>query len=97
MNQKHEEHRHEEHKHEEHGHNEEFKIIVNGKEKEWKEDKISYEQIIALAFHPVDPKVYYEVTYKRGPHQNPEGSLVPGQSVHVKSGEVFNVTPTNRS
>lgn len=78
-------------------HEKEAKIIVNGREKEWKEQKISFEQVVTLAFGSVDPNTTYTVTYKKGPEARPEGTLVKGQSVPVKTGMIFNVTATNKS
>ncbi|MDZ7652345.1 MAG: multiubiquitin domain-containing protein [Burkholderiaceae bacterium] len=39
----------------------------------------------------------YTITYARGPHQNPEGSLVAGQRVVVKDAMSFYVTVTDKS
>ncbi len=77
----------------------EFTIIVNTREKEWAEKKISYEQVVTLAFgsYSTDPNVVYTVTYTKGEEPKHEGSLVKGQSVPVKNGMVFNVTQTNKS
>ena len=77
----------------------EFTIIVNTREKEWAEKKISYEQVVTLAFgsYSTDPNVVYTVTYTKGEEPKHEGSLVKGQSEPVKNGMVFNVTQTNKS
>lgn len=78
----------------------EFTLIVNLEKKEWKEEKISYEQVTHLAFpNPPPPGVIitYTVEYERGPHQNPSGSLTKGHSVYVKDKMVFGVTETGRS
>lgn len=74
-------------------------IIVNARPKKWGEKLISFEQLVHLAFPevPPNPNRVYTVTYKKGPHENPEGSMVAGQHVHVKSGMVFNVTATDKS
>lgn len=83
-------------------HVDEFKpiaIIVNGRPKEWNERKISYEQVVKLAFPNAveNETTVYTVTYTNGPKQNEEDSMVKGDVVFVKSQMVFNVTPTNRS
>lgn len=83
-------------------HVDEFKpvtIIVNGRPKEWKERKISYEQVVKLAFpNAVDNEAtVYTVTYTNGPKQNEESSMVKGDVVFVKNRMIFNVTATNRS
>lgn len=74
-------------------------IIVNGKEKHWDKERISYDEVVKLSGEPPapGPDPGYTVTFFDGPHEKPEGSLVPGQSVKVKNGEVFVVTPTHRS
>src|ERR1035437_4943665 len=47
-------------------------IIVNTRDKEWKEKKISYKQVIELAYvnYVDNGTVEYSVTYKNGPEQN---------------------------
>lgn len=78
-----------------------FKItlIVNGRPKLWAEKMISFEQIVVLAFGTYDPKPdkVYTVTYDRGPHENPEGSMVKGNTVFVKDKMIFNATATDKS
>jgi len=73
-------------------------IFVNGREKTWQKAKISYDEIVLLAF----PNANYEssaytVTYSNGPKQNPKGSMVKGDIVFVTDKINFNVTETNRS
>ena len=81
--------------------NKEKKIIiyVNGEEKEVNKEKISYEDVIILAFGSYDSSegVTYTVTYYKGQSHHPNGVLVEGQSVMVKKGMRINVTKTNRS
>lgn len=74
-------------------------IIVNGKEKSWNEESISFEQVVKLAFasYVDNGNTSYTVTYDRGPHQNPQGIMVKGDSVFVKHKMIFNVTATNKS
>jgi Multiubiquitin len=74
-------------------------IIVNGRPKEVTEKEISFEEVVNLAFNnepPSGPDVVITVTYSKGEHPK-EGSLLPGQSVKVKAGMVFNVTATDKS
>ena len=75
-----------------------YTIIVNTREKAWNEKKISYEQVVTLAFgsYSTDPNVVYTVTYTKGEGGH-EGSLVKGKEVTVKNGMIFNVTQTNQS
>lgn len=81
------------------GQNKEFKILVNAREKVWTEKKITFDEIVILAFGSIssDPNVFFTVTYKKGGNNKPEGIMVKGDEVKVKDGMRFNVTQTNRS
>lgn len=74
-------------------------LIVNGRPKPWEEREITFEQVVVLAFGTYDPNPnkVYTVTFDRGPHQNPEGSMVKGDKVLVKNKMIFNVTCTDKS
>lgn len=75
-------------------------IIVNGQQKIVpKNEEITFDQIIRLAFDPVPTGdgVQITVQYTRGQGNKPSGALVEGQSVKVKDGMVFDVTATNKS
>ena len=75
-------------------------IIVNGRAKPWpKNEDISFEQVVALAFPnpPSGDGIQFTVQYTRGNGHKPAGTLVEGQSVKVKDGMEFDVTQTNRS
>jgi len=76
-----------------------FIIIVNGREKQWNERNISFNQVVELAFGNFQehPDTVYTVTYAKGPQQNSEGSMVKGDKVFVINKMVFNVTATNKS
>jgi hypothetical protein len=71
-------------------------ITVNTKQYEWTEKKISFEQVVELAFpgQPYDPAGTL-VEYSRG--HGPDHALRPGKDVQVKDGMVFDVEPANRS
>jgi hypothetical protein len=71
-------------------------IIVNTKAVDWTDQKISFEQVVALAFpgQPYDPQGT-TVEYSRG--HGTDKSLRPGQSVEVKDGMIFDVESANRS
>lgn len=78
----------------------EIEIIVNGQPKMVTSKELSFEEVVALAYDgnpPSGPNWEFTVTYRRGPEGRPEGSLVPGQSVRVKKGMIFNVTATDKS
>jgi hypothetical protein len=75
------------------------KIIVNLREREWTKKKISFEELVAIAF-PVPPpgqEIVYTITYHSGPPPRPEGTLTTGESVKVRDGMVFNVKFTDKS
>jgi len=77
----------------------EFTIIVNGRKKEVPTKTLSFDQLVALAFNPVPvgPNVMFEITYRRGPHKKPEGTLTESGTVRIKDGMIFDVTETNKS
>lgn len=75
-------------------------IIVNGRAKSWpKNEDITFEQVVALAFPnpPSGDGIQFTVQYTRGHGNKPAATLVEGQSVKVKDGMEFDVTQTNRS
>jgi hypothetical protein len=76
-----------------------FDIIVNAEQHHMEKKRVSFEQVVKLAF-PVPPpgqNILYTVTYYNGPKVNPEGILTAGQTVKVKNGMIFNVKATDRS
>jgi hypothetical protein len=77
----------------------EFLIQVNSRDKVWNEKKISFDEVLILAFGTIstDQNVSYSVTYKKGDNNKPEGIMVKGDIVTVKDGMRFNATQTNRS
>jgi hypothetical protein len=81
----------------EHGHAGQFTIVVNGRERKVTESKLSFEDLVKLAFGdnpPSGPNVVITVTYKS---RGQEGTLLPGQSVDVQNGMIFNVKATDKS
>lgn len=76
----------------------EITIIVNGREKTLDKGKISYNEVIELAFGTIEigPEVVYTITYSKG-NKDDKGSMVSGDVVNLKQGMVFNVTRTDRS
>lgn len=80
-------------------HSKEITIVVNGRNKTWTEKTISFEQVVVLAFGKYEDNgvTAYTVTYKKGQGNKPEGSMVKGETIHVKDKMIFNVTATNKS
>ena len=74
-------------------------LIVNGRPKPWAEKTITFEQVVILAFGSYDanPNKVYTVTYDKGPHENPHGTMAKGDKVSVKDKMIFNVTCTDKS
>lgn len=75
-------------------------VIINGRPKTVpKNDDLTFEEIVALAFEnpPTGECIQYTIQYTRGQGNKPSGVLVEGQSVKVKNGMEFDVTSTNRS
>lgn len=74
-------------------------IVVNTRPKPWDEKKITYDQVVKLAFpdYVENAASVYTVTYERGPKQNQEGTMVKGDRVFVKDKMNFVVSMTNRS
>jgi hypothetical protein len=82
-----------------HPHKVEHTIIVNARRKTVTGRKISFEQVVKLAFPdgPPSPQTVYTVAYSNGPPRNPEGKMIAGQTVKIRDGMVFDVTETSRS
>ena len=74
-------------------------IMVNGTPHKWTKEKISFKEVIVLAFGQYIDKatMVYTVAYEDGPKQNPEGSMFTGQEVFVKHKIIFNATATDKS
>ena len=74
-------------------------IYVNTRAKQVAKEDITFEELVALAFEtpPKGDGVQFTIQYTRGHGNKPAGNLLEGQSVKVKEGMEFDVTPTNRS
>jgi Multiubiquitin len=80
-------------------HNKIVTIIVNGGKKQVPGKEVSYEAIVNLAYDnnpPTGPNVVITVTYSRG-EDDKQGTLLPGKTVKIKNGMVFNAKATDRS
>jgi len=53
--------------------------------------------VLAFENYDQNPNKVYTVTYDRGPHANPEGSMVRGDKVFTTNKMIFNVTSTDKS
>ncbi len=74
-------------------------ISINGTIHPWPKEKISFAELIKLAFgvYHDNPNWIYTVAYEDGPKQNPEGSMIKGQEVFVKCKMLFHVKATDQS
>jgi hypothetical protein len=81
------------------GHEQGFAIIVNGRTKTVRRPRLTFLQVVALAFDPVPtgPNWVFTITYRNGPRANPEGTLLQEGTVRLRKGMVFNVTATDKS
>ncbi|MFK7060262.1 multiubiquitin domain-containing protein [Flavobacterium oreochromis] len=77
----------------------EVTIIVSGQPKKWTKPKISFEEVIILAYgtYSNSPTMVYTVAYEDGPKQNPEGSMIKDTVVFVKNKMIFHATATDKS
>lgn len=74
-------------------------IIVNGRDKLIEKERITYEEVIILAFgtYEQSPNIEYTVTYSKGKRPKQKGILEKGESIMIKEGMIFNVTRTDKS
>ena len=80
------------------GKNKTFTIFVNGRERTVEKDKLTYQEVVELAFGSVGgSNIIYTVTYKRGHGNKPEGILTEGECVKLKNKMKFDVTATDKS
>lgn len=74
-----------------------FHIAVNGEAEVWRHRKITYEEVVKLAFPdgPTGGDVRYSVSWTKP--DGHEGSLRPGHSIDVVDGMIFDVRNTDKS
>jgi len=80
-----------------HPHGVTFHIAVNGVAEVWHHSKITYEEVVKLAFPsgPTGGDIRYSVSWTKPDGQ--EGSLRPGHSINVVEGMIFDVRNTDKS
>ena len=78
-----------------------IEIVVNARERSVPSDKVTFEQIVCIAFPQNEPApgqpFVYSMTYRRAASVPHAGELGPGGVVTVKKGTIFNVTRTVQS
>jgi hypothetical protein len=74
-------------------------IKVNSRDRHVDRRLLTYWEVVKLAYPEAVPseQIIYSIDYASGPSQNPSGTLVEGQSIFVKEGMKFYVTPTDKS
>ncbi len=74
-------------------------IFVNTREKQVEPGKITFMELVKLAFPdlPITPNTSFTVSYRKGHDNSPEGTLIKGESVKLKKGMMFNVSATDKS
>ena len=79
------------------GQNKTYEIVVNGRPKQITEHKLTYLQVVQLAYPGEQPtdQIVFTVTYSN-PHGK-DGSMVEGDTVIIKDGIIFNVRKTDKS
>lgn len=77
------------------GQNKSYDIVVNGKQRTVTDHRISYDQVIRLAFPEGPFDVVFTVAYAN--LHGKDGTLALGQGTSVHEGISFNVVKTNRS
>ena len=77
----------------------EISIYVNTIAKQTVKTRLTFNELVALAFNPIPtgPNIMFTIEYSEGPKKNPSGSLLEGESVRIKQGMIFDVTTTDRS
>lgn len=80
-------------------HHQDIEIVVNAEPHVVRQRRLTFEDVVRLAFADAifNDDIIYTVTYKRGPHQNREGSLVVGEAVFITNGMIFNAKRTDKS
>ena len=79
-------------------HKKEFKIFVNTKETEVSEKELTFARIVELAQPlPSGPNYEYTIDYRKAAGKKEKGELLPGESVEIKDGTIFDVTATDKS
>lgn len=76
-----------------------YEIIVNGRPRIVNDERVTFEQVVELAFPgPHGPNIVFSMTYRHAASKPHAGELGPGGSVEVKKkGTIFNVTKTDKS
>jgi len=73
-------------------------IIVNTRSYPWDAERISFEQVVELAYpEPVTDQDSFTISFTRGHSSHRTGTLTAGHHVKVQNGMVFDAYRTTRS
>jgi hypothetical protein len=76
-------------------------VVINGRQVLLDRPDVTFEDLVGLAFPGTDlvsaSSRALTVTYRQGPPDRPEGSLLSREAIRARRGEVFNVSATNKS
>ncbi|MFZ1233010.1 MAG: multiubiquitin domain-containing protein, partial [Thiofilum sp.] len=74
-------------------------IFVNTREKHVAPGKITFLELVKLAFPEFQegPNTSFTVSYRKGCGERPEGTLIEGESIKITKGMHFNVSATDKS
>lgn len=74
-------------------------IVINTREVLVDSGKLTFWEIVKLAFPNAQsgPNTAYTVSYRKGHGDNPEGTLIEGETVKLRKRMIFNVSETDKS
>lgn len=76
-----------------------IEIIVNTRPRAVSQRELSYAEVLELAFPGAQntDSILYTITFERADGKRHEGTLVRGDSIHIKKGTIFHVAKTDKS
>jgi len=77
----------------------EFNIIINAEQLTVTLREISFDEVVNLVLPggASDPNKSFTITYRKSEEAKHDGTMVEGDTIKIKEGTVFNVTPTTKS
>jgi hypothetical protein len=74
-------------------------IIVNGTPVKWDKNKITFKEVVTIAYgnYAESATMVYTVAYEDGSKQNTEGSMLKNAVVFIKNKMIFHATSTDKS
>ena len=76
-----------------------YDIVIDAQPFTVTHDELTFEEVVYLAYGEAadDPNKVFTVSYRKSAEHPHDGSLTAGETVTIKNGTVFSVTPTTRS